>query len=182
MNAHPAEPMDEMLQCFDEDGNPTEAHSRKEVKAMPPRWWYAVSRIYVVNDTGQLMCSKRAEGLSGNPGKWQTYFGGHVKAGESIRDSARNELAEEAGLLLPLEEFHFVDKGRNEEKKVFFENYAVKFNGQPSDLRFTDNEVTEAKWMDMDVYWKEQEAHPEMWCNACTPERQKLIRVWLGLL
>lgn len=178
---HPAEPQDELLQCFDEQGQPTESRTRREVKEMPPRWWYAVSRIWLVNDAGQLMCSKRAEGLSGNPGKWQTYFGGHVKAGETIHESARTELAEEAGLTLPLEEFYLVDTGRNEEKKVFFEHYAVRFNGQPSDLHFTDNEVTEAKWMSMDEYWKDQERHPEMWCNSCSPERQRLIKDWLGL-
>lgn len=176
---HPAEPQDELLQCFDENGNPLEIHTRAEVKQEPPRWWYGTVRVYVVNDKGQLMVSKRAEGLSGNPGKWQTYFGGHVGAGTTHRETAQRELEEEAGIKRPVEDFFFVDKGRNEEKKVFFENYAVRFNGGPSDLHFTDNEVTEAKWMDMDEYMNDLAANPDKWCNSCPPERQEVIKKWL---
>ena len=176
---HPAEPQNEPLQCFDEQGNPTEVRTRAEVKQEPPRWWYGTARVWLVNDQGQLMVSKRAEGLSGNPGKWQTYFGGHVGAGTTHKKTAQRELEEEAGVQRPIEDFFFVSKGHNEEKKVFFENYAVRFNGQPSDLHFTDHEVTEAKWMGMDEYWADKEKNPDMWCNSCNPEQQKIIRRWL---
>lgn len=178
---HPTEPGNELLQCYDADGSPIEPQTRADVKQLPPRWWYAVARIWLVNDQGQLLCSKRAEGLEGNPGKWQTYFGGHVGAGISIKETAQRELAEEAGVHRPLEDFFLVDHGRNEEKKVFFESYAVRFNGDPSELHFTDNEVTEAKWLDMDDYQSEQEQFPEKWCNSCKLEQQQKIRNWLYL-
>ena len=177
---HPAEPQDELLQCFDENGNPSEARTRAEVKLEPPRWWYGTARVYVVNDDGQLMVSKRAEGLSGNPGKWQTYFGGHVGAGTTHEETAQRELEEEAGIARQLDDFFFIDKGRNDDKKMFFENYAVRFNGQPSELHFSDGEVTEAKWMSMEEYSDDVKAHPEKWCNSCPPERQKIIREWLA--
>ena len=176
---HPAEKSDELLQCFNELGQPTEARTRAEVKQLPSQWWYATSRVWLVNDQGQLMCSKRALGLSGNPGKWQTYFGGHVAAGLSIKESAQQELQQEAGVHRPLNEFFLINKGRNLEKKVFFENYATRFNGQPSDLSFTDDEVTEAKWMSMDEYRIEQENNSEQWCNNCSSEQQQLILNWL---
>lgn len=177
--SHPAEPQNELLQCFDALGIPTEVHTRSEVKELPPRWWYATSKVWLVNDEGQLMCSKRAEGLSGSPGRWQTYFGGHVAAGLSIKESAQKELAEEAGISKPLEDLHLIDKGRDETKKVHFEFYAVRFNGQPSDLHFSDNEVTEARWMSMEEYWNDQELYPDKWCCGCSPERQQMIRKWL---
>lgn len=176
---HPSEPSQELLQCFDEHGNPTETHARADVKVMPPRWWYATSKVWLVNDRAHLMCSKRAEGLSGNPGKWQTYFGGHVAAGLSITESAKRELEEEAGVSRPLEDFYFIDRGRDDVKKVHYEFYAVRFNGQPSDLHFSDNEVAEARWMSMEEYWSDQEKNPERWCNGCTLERQQIIRDWL---
>src|SRR3989338_2860266 len=173
---HPAESMTEFLQCFDENGAPTEAHTRAEVKALPPRWWYATSKVWLVNDAGELMCSKRAEGLTGSPGRWQTYFGGHVAAGLSIKQSAQRELEEETGIKKPLEDLFLIDTGRDDTKKVHYEFYAVHFNGQPSDLRFTDNEVTEAQWMTMDEYWNDQQQNPDKWCCGCKPEHQKLIR------
>lgn len=176
---HPAEPADEPLQCFDENAQPREVHARSEVKKLPPRWWYATSKVWLVNDAGQLMCSKRAEGLSGNPGKWQTYFGGHVAAGLSIKESAQLELEEEAGIRRPLEDFHLINTGRDDMKKVHYEFYAVRFNGQPSDLRFTDDEVTEAKWMSMREYENEQKKNPNDWCNGCKPEQQQRIQEWV---
>lgn len=176
---HPAELQTELLQCFDEHGTPTDVHTRSEVKEPPPRWWYATSKVWLVNDQGELMCSKRAQGLSGNPSKWQTYFGGHVAAGHTIKESAQRELEEEAGITRPLEDFYFIDRGRDDVKKVHYEFYALRFNGQPSDLHFSDNEVTEAKWTSMEEYWSDQAANPDRWCNSCTPERQQLIREWL---
>lgn len=176
---HPAEPQDELLQCYDENGQPTESRTRAEVKALPPRYRYAVARVWLVNDAGQLMCSKRALTLTGNPGKWQSYFGGHVGAGYSVKDTAIRELSEEAGVSRSSEDLHLIYKGHNQDKMMFFENYAVRFNGQPSDLKFSDGEVTEAKWLDMDKYWQLQADKPDEWCNKCDPEQQQLIRAWL---
>ena len=177
---HPAEPAQEMLQCFDEQGNPTEARSRAEIGEKSHRFWCGVSNIWLVNDRGQLLCSKRSEALSGNPGKWQTYFGGHVPAGMTFRQNAVKELKEEIGLSVDEQDLFLVSKGRDDKNKKFFESCASRFNGMPTDLNFTDGEVTEAKWMDMDEYWKEREENPEVWCNSCKPEQQKAIRERIG--
>lgn len=176
----PTDSKDELLQCFDERGNPTEVQRREDVKALPPRWWYATSKVWLVNDQAQIMCSKRAEGLVGSPDKWQTYFGGHVAAGMTIKESAKKELAEEAGLDVPMEDFHLISAGHDDVKKVHYEFYAVRFNGQPADLHFTDHEVTEAKWLDMETYNALLAADPDAWCCPCKPEQQKLIREWLS--
>ncbi len=176
----PVEPQEEMLQCYDQEGNPTEARSRVEVRQLPPRYWFAVSRIWLVNNAGQMMCSKRAEGLHGNPGKWQTYFGGHVGVGDSIKETAQRELEEEAGIHRPLTDFFLIERGSIEEKKVFFESYAVLFNGQASDLSFSDHEVSAAKWMSFEEYEREREMNPDLWCNRCSPENQLAIRAWLA--
>ncbi len=174
-----SEQADELLQCFDEHGNPTEARPRIEVKKEPHRWWHATASVWLVNDAGQIMCSKRAPESSGNPGKWQTYFGGHVTAGHSIRETAQRELEEETGIHVTLDELFLVQERRNEENKMILVNFASHFNGDPSGLHFTDGEIMEAKWMGMDEYWKQKEVHPEDWCNRCTPEQQRIIVAWL---
>ncbi len=173
------ESRDEMLQCYDQQGNPTEARSRVEVRQLPPRYWFAVSRIWLVNDTGQIMCSKRAKGLVSYPGRWQTYFGGHVGAGESIIDTAQRELEEEAGIRRSTNQLFLIERGRIEEKKVFFESYATLFNGRSTDLHFSDREVSAARWMSLEEYEREQQMNPELWCNPCSLENQAAIRVWL---
>lgn len=178
MNHFPAEKKDELLQCFDEHGNPTDVRPRSEVKELPPRYRYAVSRVWLVNDAGQIMCSQRGKGVS-NEGKWQTYFGGHVGAGYTIKEVAQIELAEEAGVKQELDDFYLIEKGYLPKKKVFFESYAVKFNADVSDLKLCSREVADAKWMDVDEYWQEKELHPDDWCGSCSLKNQRAIHKWL---
>ena len=117
-----SEEIEELLQCFDDHGNPAETRPRSEVKREPHRWWHATASVWLVNDQCQILCSKRADWLSGNPGKWQTYFGGHVAAGHSMQETARRELEEETGVMKPIEEFFFDQERRNEESKMILVN------------------------------------------------------------
>ena len=177
---HPSEPAEELLQCYDERGNLALARPRSIVKTKPYRYWYGVTKIWVVNDKAELMVSRRAGHLNANPGKWQTYFGGHVTAGMSFAETAAKELAEEAGLRVSPSDLHLIAKGRNDENRNFFEMYTYRFNGQPQDLHFVDGEVSEARWMSMDKYWGEKETFPENWCCPCATEFQKKIQDWLN--
>jgi isopentenyldiphosphate isomerase len=180
LDMHPSEPAEELLQCYDERGNLALARPRSIVKTKPYRYWYAITNIWVVNDKAELMVSKRSDQLSGNPGKWQSYFGGHVTVGASMRENAVKELAEEAGLRVKPEELYLIAAGRDDQNMRFFELYAYRFNGHPNELHFTDGEVTDAKWMSMDKYWGEKETYPERWCNSCSTEFQKKIRDWIN--
>lgn len=175
-------PTEELLQCFDNQGDPTEARPKSEVKKQPHRWWHATASTWLVNDRCQIMCSKRAESNLGNPGKWQTYFGGHVSAGQSFLEAAQRELREETGIDKPIIDFFLVQERRSEEIKMILLNFAVRFNGEASDLSFQDGEITEAKWMDMEDYWREKEKKPDSWCNRCTPAQQEIIRHWIAKL
>lgn len=179
---HPFEPAEELLQCYDERGRLALARPRSIVKAKPYRYWYGVTKIWVVNDEAELMVSRRSSHLSANPDKWQTYFGGHVTAGLSFLETAVKELEEEAGLRVAPSDLHLIAEGRNDENRNFFKMYAYRFNGQSNDLHFVDGEVAEAKWMSMDKYWGEKETFPEQWCNSCSTEFQIKIRAWLATL
>lgn len=170
---------DELLQCFDETGKPTEARLRKEVKTEPYRWWCGTATVWVVNDQGEIMVSRRSDTVPSNAGKWQSYFGGHVESGRSYLDTAQKELAEEAGLVFPPEAFYWMAAVRNDAKMIHAQRFALRFNGSSEDLRFTDGEVSEARWMRMEEQWTAFQAHPEIWCNGCSPEFQEVIGTWL---
>jgi isopentenyldiphosphate isomerase len=165
---HSAERKDEMLQCFDELGNPTEA-----------RWWCGVATVWLVNDAGEVMVSRRSDRVAANPNMWQSCFGGHVGAGRSFLETVRIELAEEAGLEFSPKAFHYLATVRNEEKKVHSVRCVARFNGSPEDLRFVDHEVSEARWMSMEEQWKRRQEQPDVWCNGCPPEFQEKIQMWL---
>jgi len=71
------DPSEELLKCFDDEGNVIEPQKRKLVHTKPLSIWHSVTVIWMMNDQGQILCTKRAETNEGNPGKWQTYVGGH---------------------------------------------------------------------------------------------------------
>lgn len=176
---HPAEPQDEMLQCYDDQGNPTVALPRKEVKQKPYRYWYAVARIWLVNERGEILITRRAESLAAAAGKWQSYVGGHVGEGHTILETAVRELEEEAGIKAEPSDFHLIDQGRNDDNKAFFEGYAVRFDGI-IDLAKTDGEVIDQKWMTFDDYETEKNANPDVWCNGMHRWQHEKIVEWLA--
>ena len=173
------EPSDEVLECFDEQGNVIEPHTRKEVHTEPLKYWHGVVNIWIVNPKLQLLCSKRSETLTGNPGKWQTYFGGHVKAGKTFKQAAALELDEEVGLQIQDVKLCLIDRGKHESSKHFYESYAYLLENNTTSLKFNDGEITEVKWMDMEEYWEEKQLHPDSWCNSCGPENQEKIRNYI---
>lgn len=170
------EPNHEMLECFNEQGNTIEPYTRKEVHTEPLRYWHGVVNIWLVNQKLQLLCSKRSETLSGNPGKWQTYFGGHVKAGITFKQAAVLELDEEVGLQIKDSRLCLIEKGAQAPSRHFYESYAYLFEDNIIDLKFNDGEITEVKWIDMKKYWELKQLCPDSWCNSCDPEKQRKIQ------
>jgi isopentenyldiphosphate isomerase len=172
---------EEILQCFDEQKNLTIGRPRSIVITPPLyKFWHGVSNIWVVNNKGQILCSKRAPlPFKTNPNKWQSYFGGCLTAGNTFKENAVKELGEEAGIVANENDLSFIDEGTHPEQKKFYENFAILYNKPTIDLSIADGEISEVRWMDLDIYWQEREANPNNWCNACHPHQQKLIRQWL---
>ncbi len=171
----------ELLACYDEEGNLSEPKTRAEVHTEPLRYWHATNGIWVFNKDEQMLCSQRAYSCEGNPGKWQSTFGGHVKAGLTWAQSAVQELEEEIGLKARIEDLYLIEKGQAVEVRHLVERYLYLYrNDQP--LRFNDGEVIAIKWMTIDQYFQEKSAHPDQWCNGLSPESAVLIQQRLAQL
>ena len=167
---------DELLECFDDKEKVIEPKLRGELHTKPYSTWHGVCNVWIVNIKGELLCSKRADFVSGNPGKWQTYFGGHVKAGSNFLQTAVAELSEEIGLNISPDNLHLIEKGRDSEYKHIFNNYTYLFNGTLDDLHFQDGEVTEVKWYLFEEYYQDKMSHPDKWCNEIEPEQYEALR------
>lgn len=88
----------ELLDIMDENDIPTgEVKSREEVHREKKDWHRTVS-IWIVNEQGQFLCQQRSWKKDGNPGMWQSFFGGHMKSGQTIEVCLREELLEEIGI------------------------------------------------------------------------------------
>lgn len=176
---HIAEPLDEMLACFDEFGNAAESHSRQEVHSLPLKYWHGVVNVWLMDTGGRIVCSKRSAGLSGNPGKWQTYFGGHVKAGGTFEETIVAELQEEVGITPDISKLLLVASGKKPDSMHFYQSYAYLFDDELSDLVFADGEVEEVRRYSMDEYLHDKEQNSEKWCNGITAEEWNKIFAWV---
>ncbi len=89
---------EEFLDIVDENDIPTgEIKSREEVHRDQKDWHRTVS-IWIVNSQGQFLCQQRSWKKDGDPGMWQSFFGGHVKAGQTNMEAVQDELFEEIGI------------------------------------------------------------------------------------
>ena len=169
----------EMLECFDDSGNIIEPVLRRLAHEEPLKYNHAVVNIWLINKKGEILCSRRNEALKGNPGKWQTYFGGHLKAGITFIENAKLELEEEIGLNVRHEDLCLLDKGYYEPSKHFYESYIYIFDKPLTDLNFNDGEIIDIKWYSIEDYWKERGLNENKWCNGLTEYTEKKIEEFI---
>ena len=162
-----------MLLCLDEQGNTVAPQPRGIVHEKPYSIWHAITNIWVLNSKAEILCTRRALHVSSNPGKWQTYVGGHVKAGSNFSETAKRELIEEIGLKVSKDDLKLVEKGRREDNMHAYESYVVFLNGNATRLNFSDGEVSEAQWFSFEKYQKSKTKNPDIWCNGMSLDQYK---------
>lgn len=172
----------ELLECFDENKNTIQPKTRQEVHVKPYTIWHGVTIIWLFNNRGEILCSKRSNYVEGNPHKWQTYFGGHVKADNDFLETTQIELREEIGLTVSREKIMLVDSGKQKDVMHIYKMYAILFDGDLSDLNFADGEVAEAKWFSFEDYEKEKNKNPDQWCNSIKLDQYKKAIAVLRIL
>lgn len=164
---------EEFFDIVDENNEPLNLKkSRKEVHDTM-RYWHRVTHIWIVNDNGSILCQERSLSKDANPGKWQSFFGGHLKAGQTYFDNALEELSEELGLFVEPKELTAVHILKSDKAKHFGQVFTLHWNGGVKDLHFKDNEVASVQWMTLDeIRTKMKEG---LFCNNIDPEVEKLI-------
>ena len=171
----------EMLLCFDEHGKVIESCPRNIVHRKPYKIWHAIVNIWILNNNTEILCTCRAPHVSGNPGKWQTYVGGHIKAGSTFYETAIRELFEEIGLKINKNDLRLVEKGRRKDVMHVYESYTTPFNKDLSKLHFSDGEVSDAKWLSFEDYQNSKNKNPDEWCNGISLDQYKKACEALGL-
>jgi len=175
------QPKKELLQIYDAEGYPTKGLARAEVKAEDPRTsWYAVVNVWLIGPDGRILCSQRSEKNQNNPGKWQTYFGGHVKVGHTFVEALEKGLREEIGLAIDRSKLYLVERGSDPKNLAHFGFYILPFGGRAEDLKFSDGEISAVRWLTIDECRQEREAAADKWCNAISSRFEPGIRSWIA--
>ena len=125
-----------MVEWVNSDGSVIEVVTRKKMRESKLR--HRTTYVAVLNSQDELIVHKRADWKEVYPGWWDLAFGGVCGAGESWEESARRELAEEAGItgqhLEPIGEFNY----DGEESSEVGRAYLVRWDGE---ITFGDGEV-----------------------------------------
>jgi isopentenyl-diphosphate delta-isomerase type 1 len=87
----------EIFQLVDRAGTPIGQATRAECHGNPSLM-HLVVHIHIISSDGRLLLQKRSARKDTNPGLWDTSVGGHVNAGEPVREAVLRESREELGI------------------------------------------------------------------------------------
>ena len=157
----------ELLDIVDENNNLT-GEQKPRFLVHKTGLWHRVVHVYFFrkkNNELQFIVHLRSKEKDLHPNQWDTRFGGHIKAGQSIIDALKQEIFEETAVKL---EPKMLLKG-NIRKGDFFPNreftnvFYYRYPGEIEDLHFDDGEVQTAKWMGEEYIKKSIQNNPEIW-------------------
>ncbi|MBI4708698.1 MAG: NUDIX domain-containing protein [Candidatus Portnoybacteria bacterium] len=155
----------ELFDILDENGVPLGIKKERSLVHKEGDWHNSV-HIYVFNNKDELLVHLRAPFKDLRPDCWDTRFGGHVLAGETIEDTAVKELEEETGIKVAIGDLirgssYKWNGGINREfNNVFYYKWR-----EGDSVNFSDGEVVEIKWMSIDEIIEELKSNPEKWTS-----------------
>jgi isopentenyldiphosphate isomerase len=156
--------MDELFDIVSEQNLPLDITKPRTIVHEEMKDWHRVTHIWIANKNNQILCQQRSLTKDKNPGKWQSFFGGHLKAGQTYEANAISELTEELGVNITTEQLIPLYIRKSESQKHFAQVYLVEWQGDPSELRFNDGEVAQVKWYNLDDL--EQAISKDQFCNS----------------
>jgi len=158
---------EEYFDIVDEDNKKTgEVKSRSQ--AHSTGLWHRTVHIYYFrkeNNKYFFLVHLRSKTKDLHPNCWDTRFGGHVKAGETIENALIDEIKEEIGLSLQYSDFikGLVGKSEHYSNNEFIYVFFYKGLKDTGSLKFEDGEVQKVKWMDENEIIKSMRTEPEEW-------------------
>jgi len=132
---------EEFLEVVSERGEVLKVLPRDEIHGNPSLI-HRVVHILVFNSRGELFLQKRSLNKDVAPGKWDTSVGGHVNAGEDIKEAVLREMEEELGISACEPEFlyNYIHSNPYETELVY--TYCYTYNGG---IKFNREEIDEMR-------------------------------------
>jgi isopentenyl-diphosphate delta-isomerase len=146
---------EEDVEILDEDGKKT-GQITTRTPAHKRSLRHGVIHLWVYNSKGQLLMQKRHPKKSVWPNAWDPTVAGHISAGESPEDAVVKEATEELGLRINSKEIKLLGKFKFSEEmsewvnKTFIFTYIAQKDVEIDDLVFEQNEVSGARWINVD--------------------------------
>lgn len=141
----------EQLELYDENRNKIGKIVERGNFKLEPGEYFLVTEVLLLNSNNEILVSKRSKEKKLYPGMWEINGGG-CRVGETSKEALVREMSEELGIKLDINKIYSLKTVRNERR--FKDIWTYRLDIDISDLRFTDNEVTEAKWVTYEEFLK----------------------------
>ena len=135
----------ELWEVFDENGNPTGEVMEKYDKRVFDRGMYHLgSDVWIINSDNKILIQKRSDKKRFEPNVW-AMTGGSVVVGEKSEETIIREAKEELGIDISPKDLKLVTKFRT--VNVWIDTYIVRKDYDISQMKFQEEEVSDAKWV-----------------------------------
>lgn len=151
----------ELLFTVDEENNPIEPDTRENVHRYGK--WHRNCHIWIVNKNQEILCQQRSFSKLNTPGRWESFFGGHVPAEVGYLDNALIELKEELGLEINKNQLKEMFLYKREDGKEFEMVYKLEWSGDLSILKLEADEVEQVRWIDLPELKRQMSINPAEW-------------------
>lgn len=145
----------EYIDIFDENNRLIREKKEKQ-QAHKDGNFHRTAHVWILNDKDELLLQKRSASKKTYPNCWDISGAGHIRSGESVLEGAIRELKEELSVVIQdkdLEYITTIKNTKNPKNMEFQYVYLLNCNKQINEYIFTDEEVSEVKY----VYYKDLE-------------------------
>ena len=127
---------------YDKNRKPTGRTHRRGTPWRPGEYGLVVC-VWVYNDAGQLLLTRRAPGKT-FAGTWEN-SGGAAQAGETSLMAIARELFEETGIVAEQEAFRLLDSGTD--RNTHYDFYTLRRNISLDEIRLQQGETDGVQWV-----------------------------------
>lgn len=135
----------ELWDVLDINGNPTGKVIEKDGDLGPGEYYMGV-HMYIKNSEGKFLIQKRAKCKKYYPEIWDMNMG-QVIAGETSKEAAIREVAEEIGIKLQEDELIFLTRFRWEQYNHLVDIWVIHKDIDINSISLQEEEVSEAKYV-----------------------------------
>lgn len=161
--------MQEYIDILTEEGIAT---GKKLLKTEAHRLglWHASAQIWIINSNKEVLIQKRAANKDSYPNLWDISVAGHLSAGDTPKQAAVREIAEEIGLKITAKELQFFKtiKKSKTPKSNFIDNefnylFGLKKDFELNEITLQKEEVAAVKWIKIKEFENQLQEIPEIY-------------------
>ena len=149
--------MGEYWDIYDKNRKLTGRVAERNVYQFKDGEYHIVIAAIIMNSKNEILMAKRAPTKLKEPLKWE-FTGGGLHAGETSLQGILREVEEERGITFKPEEAIYLKEIRKDETPPDFKDlWLFKKDLKIEEIKFTDGEAIDAKWVTIDEFLKMKE-------------------------